>query len=387
MIQWMHQLSQSWLATLLMGGLALSFVVWGIADVFTGQTATSVATVGSTEIDTTVFQRAYRNFIRNQSQQMGMEITPDMAEKMGLGDTALQQMVSRTALDNEVKALHLTTSDAALRGTMPAMQAFQGANGQFDHDCLFLRAIQGAGYNEQDFLNEMRADMTREQLDGAQEQGFALPDGYAQALFTFVTEKRAADYVIVSPDAVAPSRRPTRRPWRLMSKRIPSVSRRPNTARSNMPPSGRRTWWTRSASPRRWSPQDYEAHKATYQIPEKRDIQQIEFATEADAQAARAKLDGGESFDAAGARSGRSSPPISMLGEPGQDAIWAIGGARRRGLRPAREGEVSQPVKGALAGYVLMRVAKIVPGVSRTRWPKCRTRSARIWRCRPPRAR
>ena len=51
MMQWMHRLSKSWVATLFMGALALSFVVWGIADVFTGMTSTAVATVGSTEIE------------------------------------------------------------------------------------------------------------------------------------------------------------------------------------------------------------------------------------------------------------------------------------------------------------------------------------------------
>ena len=63
MIQWMHQLSKSWVASLLMGGLALSFVVWGIADVFTGQSAGALATVGSTEISADSFQRTYRNFL------------------------------------------------------------------------------------------------------------------------------------------------------------------------------------------------------------------------------------------------------------------------------------------------------------------------------------
>src|ERR1700761_260486 len=100
MIQWMHRISQSWVASLLMGILAVGFIFWGIADVFTGASSTAVATVGSTEIDGSAFQRSYRNYLRNQSQQMGMQITPDMAEKMGLGQTALQQLVSRTALDN-----------------------------------------------------------------------------------------------------------------------------------------------------------------------------------------------------------------------------------------------------------------------------------------------
>ena len=38
MLQWMHRISTSWVASLFMGALALSFVVWGIADVFTGGT-------------------------------------------------------------------------------------------------------------------------------------------------------------------------------------------------------------------------------------------------------------------------------------------------------------------------------------------------------------
>src|SRR6185437_10079757 len=63
MIQWMHQLSKSWVASLLMGGLALSFMVWGIADVFTGQGSSALATVGSTEISSQNFSRTYRNFL------------------------------------------------------------------------------------------------------------------------------------------------------------------------------------------------------------------------------------------------------------------------------------------------------------------------------------
>lgn len=80
----MHGLSKSWAATLLMGVLGMSFVVWGIADVFTGGSSNAVATIGHTEINQFEFQRVYRNFVRNQGQQMGTEVTPEMAQKMGL---------------------------------------------------------------------------------------------------------------------------------------------------------------------------------------------------------------------------------------------------------------------------------------------------------------
>ena len=48
--------------------------------------------------------------------------------------------------------------------------------------------------------------------------------------------------------------------------------------------------------------QEYDAHKATYVMPEKRDVQQIEFKTEAEAKAARAKIAAGTSFEALAAQ-------------------------------------------------------------------------------------
>ena len=42
MIQWMHSISKSFLATILMGALALSFVLWGVGDMFTDNAAGAV---------------------------------------------------------------------------------------------------------------------------------------------------------------------------------------------------------------------------------------------------------------------------------------------------------------------------------------------------------
>ena len=192
MIQWMHGLSKSWAATLLMGVLGMSFVVWGIADVFTGGSSNAVATIGRTEINQFEFQRVYRNFVRNQGQQMGTEVTPEMAQKMGLPQVALQQLVSRTALNNEATRLGLVTSDAAVAQNVRSMAPFRGVTGQFDRP-TFMQAIQGAGYTESQFMEEVRQDMTRDQLTQAVESNVVIPPTYAQALFLYINEKRAAD--------------------------------------------------------------------------------------------------------------------------------------------------------------------------------------------------
>ena len=67
--------------------------------------------------------------------------------------------------------------------------------------------------------------------------------------------------------------------------------------------------------------QDYDAHKATYVVPEKRDIQQIEFKTETEAKAARAQIDNGKSFDELAARhEAQARRPVAGHPDPDRPA-------------------------------------------------------------------
>ncbi|HEY0265132.1 MAG TPA: SurA N-terminal domain-containing protein, partial [Rhizomicrobium sp.] len=363
MIQWMHALSKSWVATLLMGALTLCFVVWGIGfEQFGLSSGTAVATVGSTDIDAQDFARAYRNFVRNQGQQMGTEITPDMAQKMGLGQVALQQMVSRTALDNQAARLGLTTPDSAVAESVRAIPGFRGPTGQFDR-ATFQRAVQGAGYTEEQFLEEMRGDMTRNQLTGAIESNFNMPPAYAQAIFLFINERRAADYVLLTPEAAGDVPAP--------GDAVLSAYVKANAAHFSTPE-------YRDASYAAIAPADvaaqvnvsdamikqqYDAQKDLYVVPEKRDIQQIEFKSEAEAKDARAKIQSGTTFEAVAASRGLSPAQMS-LGTLTQDGLPDPD--RAKGIFALPINEVSQPLKTAFGGWVLARVTRIEAGSNRT---------------------
>jgi peptidyl-prolyl cis-trans isomerase D len=362
MIQWMHALSKSWVATLLMGGLTLSFVVWGIADVFTGSSTTAVASVGGTDIGAQEFQRSYKNFIRNQGQRMGMELTPEMAQKMGLPQVALQQMMGAVAIDNEAARLGLTTSDTAVAQYVRAMSPFRGALGTFDRP-TFLQAINQAGYTEDMFLDEVRHEMTRDQLTQAVEGNFVVPLTYAQALFQYIGEKRAADYIVLTPD---------------MAGNLPTPS---DTTLNNYLKSHADKYSTpeyRDADYAVIQPadvagqvtvtdaqisQEYDAHKATYVVPEKRDIQQIEFKTEKEATDARAQLAKGMSFDELASRRGLK-PEQTSLGTLTEADLPDPDRAKAVFALPLNE--VSQPLKSSFGGWALMRVTKITPGSNKT---------------------
>ena len=358
----MHTLSKSWMATLLMGGLTLSFVVWGIADVFNGGSSAGVASVGSTEIGQLEFQRLYRNFVRNQGQQMGMEITPDMAQKMGLPQVALQQLISRTALDNEADRLGLTTPDAELAQDVRSMSAFRGPLGTFDRP-TFVQALQTAQYSEDQFLAEVRQDMTRDQLTQAVEANFLVPPTYAMALFQYLNEKRAADYVILSPDLVGDVAPPSDAVLAAFVKDHPARYSTPEYRDADYAVITPSDVMGQVAVSDAQIQQEYDAHKTTYVVPEKRDIQQIEFKTGKEAADARAQIDKAMSFDELASHRGLKPDQISLgtltqaeLPDPDRaKAIFAL-----------PENQVSQPLKGAFGGYVLVRVTKVTPGSNKT---------------------
>ena len=64
-----------WVAKIFIGLLALSFAVWGIADVFSGYRGTALAVVGEQEITVDEFNFAFQRSIRTLSQRLGQNLT------------------------------------------------------------------------------------------------------------------------------------------------------------------------------------------------------------------------------------------------------------------------------------------------------------------------
>ncbi|MBU6473065.1 MAG: SurA N-terminal domain-containing protein, partial [Alphaproteobacteria bacterium] len=126
MLQSMRKFANSWVASIFMGLLALSFGVWGIADIFTGSTDTTVASVGRVKISQNEFQNEYQNLVRSQSARTGVQITPEQAQAMGLGQETLQRLINRTAIGNESDRLGLTASDKQVAEQIQSIPAFAG---------------------------------------------------------------------------------------------------------------------------------------------------------------------------------------------------------------------------------------------------------------------
>jgi len=353
MIEWFHRVSKSFFATILMGGLALSFVLWGVADVFISQSATAVATVGGHEIEQTAFTSTYRRYMRDEGQRLGIDITPEMAQKMGMGQTVLQQMITTSALDNYAAKMGLGVSDTQVASEVRAIPAFRGPSGQFDRS-IFLQAIQAVGYNnEESFLSEVRGGLTRSQLAASVEGFFVVPPEYSLAMFLYVNEKRAADYVVVPPEAAGAIPAPDVKTLTAFVK--------DNAAHFSTPEyrDVQYAWAAPADVPvtitDKMIADEFAARQTTYNVPEKRELYQLNFKDEAAARSARAKLDSGTSFEQL-ATAQNLKPAEIALGEKTKTDVGdaAVGDA----AFAVKEGETSQPVNGAF-GWVLVKTGKI----------------------------
>ena len=359
MLQVIRKYAKSKPAGVLLGLLAVSFVSWGVGDFVRSGTDISVAKVGGVAIDQQEFRRDYTNAVRNEAGRRGEPtLSPEEARKLKIADSLLEQKIASQALDNVVKTLGLTASDAMVTSIIHRYSAFSGPTGQFDRQ-TFQRTIDRIGYGEQGFIELVRADTARVQLVQAVEGGFKIPQGYAKLLYNYFTEMRAADYIVVDAKSLGA---------------IPTPSDSELAAYVKAHSGSFSTPEYRDVTYAAISPEDliptikvtddqikqaYDDHKDEFVIAEKRDLDQLSFQNEASAKAA---------FDKA--QKGGFEQLTNDKGEKptAQTALTAadLDPAQAKVVFALPKDGISPPLKTPAGTYALFRVKTITPGVSRS---------------------
>ena len=176
----------------IMGGLVVSFAIWGIGDIFRGFGLNSAIKIGSTDISTEHFREFYSDRLQQLSRQSGRVITPDQARTLGIDQQLLGQLVAETTLDEQAKALRLGISTAEIASRITTDPSFRGLNGKFDHS-RFEQIIRQAGFTEGRFVEEQRRVILRRQIAQSISGDFRVPatrDGSAQSISERETHHR-----------------------------------------------------------------------------------------------------------------------------------------------------------------------------------------------------
>lgn len=356
MLKQMRKLPK-WVALVGSFPLVISFAFWGISDIFKGHTDTTVATVGSTTIEQTLFSRDFTNIRRDATMRSSAQLSP--AEVAELGKATLEHELSDTALDNVAARFGLTASDDQVATTIRNISAFRGPLGTFDQ-ATFLQRIDRIGFTEATFVAEMRRELTRDQLLHAGSSAFVIPPGYVRAMFAYINERRAVQYVILPAEAAGPITPPPDAVLEAFIKQDPRRYSTPEYRALTYAAIGPQDLASQIQVTDAQLHQAYDLRRDTYVVPEKRDVQRINFPNEAAAVAARAKIASGTKFEEIGFEQGLNPSDINLGSLTAADL-----GAQGPVVFALPVNTVSQPVKGTF-GWSLFQVTKIEPGSSKS---------------------
>ena len=345
--------------TVVMGLIIVSFVIWGVGDMLRGFTASTVASVGSAKISAQEYHTAYQRTLQQYQRQMRQPFTNEQARAIGLDRQVLQRLVSEAALDEEARKLGLNISDDALRNLVTSNPAFQGKSGAFDPQ-RFASLLRDNDLNEQGYVSDLRKAALRQFIFAALSTGLTAPKAETKAEADYEGQTRSVDYFVLPAAAAGDIPAPSEDTLKAFHNDRKSSYRAPEYRSMNVVALEPQTL----ANPAEVSDADAKAayeqlagRDPKYGSPEKRDLQQILFANQAEADAAEAKIKAGASFDDI-VKERRLEPKDTDLGETTKDEM--IDKAEADAVFALPQGGVS----GALTtqfGPVIVRVRSITP--------------------------
>ncbi|MDP3327479.1 peptidylprolyl isomerase [Parvibaculum sp.] len=357
MLDSLRRNASGWVAKVLIGLLALSFAVWGIADIFTGFGGDTVAKVGDEKIDAVSFQRELSSEMNQFSRQLGQPMTLDQARQFGIDRAALSRLISLAALDGATSDLGLRVGDEAVGINITSDPDLQGGFGRFDRD-LFRQALRQNGITEERFVEQRRNFMARNQLIAAVQAGVAAPDALIDVVTRFQEETRVAGYIILPPSLAGDIGEPDEETVAKFYEAGAAAFRLPETRDfSIMVLEPEDVTHTMAISDEALEAA-YEQRRGEYDVPERREVQQITFATEDAAGEALAALRGGETVETIARGLGLTMKDVDlgkvthneMLAPELADAAFAL-----------ESGGYSEPVQGPL-GWSILHVTAIEQG-------------------------
>lgn len=359
MLESFRNASKSWLVKLLLVLVALSFVWFGVGDFQGGMFGRAPAiTVGDVEISAAEVNAEFKREVDRLQPLFGGKLTTDEARKLGLLDRTIENIITRTLIEEAARELGLAASDEAVIARVAADPSFRNELGQFDRD-LLRRALGRAGLSEKDFLRLEKNNLVRSQMAEALSGGLTAPKVLVDPLVRWREERRVAETVVIRDESIplpaAPDAATLEAYYKANAQRFMAPEFRALTVMLLKPAD--------VAGDIEITPEmiaeAYQARLDEFVSTERRQVSQIVLADDAAAAKAEQMIKAGKDLAAIAKESGVSVVDLGMV-EKGElpdelaDPVFGL-----------RQGAVTQPVKTAL-GWHVAKVGSITPGRTRT---------------------
>jgi peptidyl-prolyl cis-trans isomerase D len=170
--------------------VATSVFVFG-SNSLRGDSDTSVAKVNGEAISAERYQRRYQEFLNAYASMLRDRFSPDMAERMGLPQQVLDDLVQEELVLQHARAERLDVNDEELNAQIHAIPHFQEA-GRFSMK-RYEEVLRRGNLSKTAFEDDIRRRLTRIKVERIVRSGVKLNDGeIAQAFVRSREEARAA---------------------------------------------------------------------------------------------------------------------------------------------------------------------------------------------------
>ena len=355
MLLQMRNFSRSWLAYGLLGLIILSFAVWGVNDVFSGVGAGNVAEVGGRAITPAQLSRELELTLRGERSR-GNNLSQQEAVEAGLHLRVLDSMITRNALYAYAEKLGVSASDAQVGDRIREIPAVVNpVTGSFDRDA-YARFLADLRYDQNEFENDMRGDLTIDMMLQAMAAGTRAPSSYGAMVYAYEGETRTVSIAELPASAVGAIPAPTDAQIQAFYEDNQENLRIPEYRALTLVFARPQDFAASVTVPEERLREEFEARRAALERPETRTYVRITAPNEAAANQAAARLRQGEEAEAIAAAMNlqvsrgedhqREQVPDARVGE----AVFA-----------AAAGGAPIVVQGELGPWAVVQVQSVTP--------------------------
>src|SRR3954471_10825758 len=365
MLQALRTKAGSIVAKILFGLLIISFGFWGIytrSDYFQGHSPeTVIATVGDRSIRAEELQKALEPAIERLRNQLGTGVDQQQLKQLGMIDTLLDQLINRALLDQETARLGLEASDDLVRNAIYENPAFRGQDGRFDRG-LFNQVLTVNRLTEEQLIERLRREIPRSNLLQALTAGVTVPQPVVEAVYRHRGEKRIAEIVAFPVASAADPGHPSETDLANFHDTHADLFRAPEYRGFTVVGLAAGDVQKPGSIPEEKLRQEYEQRKEEFEVPERREVQQILAPAEEKAKQAEAALAAGKDWKEVATTVAGMDPETIDLGLLKREELPDLlaGVAFELPVNKATD-----PIKSPL-GWHILRVVKIEPPTTQT---------------------
>ena len=172
-----------------------SLFVFGAGGMNDGGDAEWVARVNGETIPVERYQRRYQAYLDAYAQVYRERFNPELAERMGISQQVVQDLVQEAVVVQRAKAEGLGVSDEELNAQIHQVPAFHEA-GRFSMK-RYQEFLKRRGFSAASFENEVRRELTRNKVESLVKSGVKVTDAEIERTYALQREQVRAAWALV----------------------------------------------------------------------------------------------------------------------------------------------------------------------------------------------